>query len=207
MSFYSGCPSWVAAHRAEKTGYASGYHTASVLAEEKIKKLVLSKINPETKKQFEIQLKEELKKQIDLEKEEILNKEKIRLQKSITKEVTKEVYNKVIKEVEEYKTKIKDKDNIIFLPNLKIIVDNSKYDGRVENFVGKKFESMGYEVEYCMSVGKGHPDLICKKGLEQLYVEVKSPTDGLHLNQAKWILQNKNKQFILYFIDKWENSL
>ena len=103
--------------------------------------------------------------------------------------------------------KIKTESNIIFLPNLKIIVDKMpNYKIKVEEYVGKKFEEMGYEVTYCMHYRNGHPDLICKKGLEVLYVEVKSSTDGLRLSQAKWILNNKDKQCLIYFLDGIRNE-
>jgi Holliday junction resolvase-like predicted endonuclease len=204
MSFGRGCPSWVAEHRGKQVGYRSGYSDGLSKADELIKKKILAKINPELKAQFEQEIKTRIEEQFIQEKDVLLTKERKKLEKELRKEIKEELYKDIYDELrnkfKEYKTKTQDE--LILLPNLKIVIDYvDSYNGRVEKYVGKKFEDLGYEVEYCMGYGKGHPDLIIKKGLELIYVEVKSPSDSLRLGQAKWILEHKDEKIMIYFLD------
>ncbi len=92
------------------------------------------------------------------------------------------------------------KEQSIFL-NIKTIIEKQKGDKDPEQYVKKRFEYQGYECEDCRMAGGGHPDYIFRKNKEILYVEVKSPSDGLKMNQAKWMLQNPDKNIILFYVD------
>ena len=131
-----------------------------------------------------------------------------KVENMVKEEVNKELTEKFRIELEKFKTSIKNKDDIILLPNLKIIIDYVPYGEGInsEEFVKNKFESMGYKVINATRYCGGHPDLICENGLNRFFVEVKSPSDSLRLNQAKWILNNKDKEVILYLLDYEENQ-
>lgn len=85
--------------------------------------------------------------------------------------------------------------------NLNIIVEKVKEIVNAEDYVRNRFEEQGYETQDCRMVGGGHPDFIFRKGMDVIYVEVKSDVDGLKINQAQWILQNKDKKVIVYYVD------
>ena len=92
------------------------------------------------------------------------------------------------------------KEQSIFL-NIKTIIEKQRGFQNPEEYVIERFENQGYECEDCRLAGGGHPDFIFRKGGESIYVEVKSPSDGLKMNQAKWMLQNSDKKIILFYVE------
>lgn len=78
----------------------------------------------------------------------------------------------------------------------------NEYSIYPENYVREKFEKMGFLIEDMRNKGRGHPDFICEKNNRVIYLEVKANSDGLNLNQLKWMLENKDKKIIIYHLIK-----
>lgn len=75
-----------------------------------------------------------------------------------------------------------------------------------ENEIGAILQNMGYIDSFKRwSATKGEPDLLAKRGNEELYIEIKINQDGLRKDQVKWFLENNNKKIILCFAT--ENKL
>lgn len=201
MSFYGsgGCPSWVAQARGRVEGRASGYVAGYNTAIEEYKLKYYKKISPKLKAKILEEIKAEIK-------NEELDKLTEKLRIDITEEISKKLNEEMYEKLEKYQSEL-NKDTNIFLPNLNIIIDSP--NDRIidaEEYVSQKFESMGYKTKDCRILGKGHPDFIFIKGKERIFVEVKMQGDGLKINQANWILNNKSKRIIVYFVYKNESS-
>lgn len=124
-----------------------------------------------------------------------------KLRKDITEQVTRIIYDDAFDKLEKELGSLKNKDSVVMFPNLSIIYEKDNvsitdYEIHVKNV----FERMGYQSRDCRFVCGGHPDWIFTKDMERIYVEVKSPTDGLRPMQGAWILKHPDKKVIIYYI-------
>lgn len=110
-------------------------------------------------------------------------------------------YAQAIQIHKELQTIEKEPQEDSIIVNLDIIVDKTHLLVSPDDYVIDKFRKKGYNCQDCRMAGQGHPDFIFRKGNEIIYVEVKSEFYGLSLSQAKWILQNKDKKVILYYVE------
>lgn len=115
--------------------------------------------------------------------------------KKLNPEMKEKLLNNIQEDISFFEKTIKELD----LTNLSIIIETIETSD-CEDYVRKKFKAMGYRAIDCRKYRKGHPDFIFKKFKEKIYVEVKADNDGLRLSQLNWILNNKDKKIIIYFI-------
>lgn len=91
-----------------------------------------------------------------------------------------------------------DTPNATF-PNLKIIFDKKLLgDMNSEKYVATVYRGEGWAVTKA-NYGNGHPDLICTRGQDTLYIEVKRHQDFWRRNQIEWYMKNNEKWYVLYY--------
>ena len=125
------------------------------------------------------------------------------------------VVNLVSKKVREYNLKELLEEGY---PELKEVLMKLAEEGiEIDNFSGKislnNLEEKIFSILFkdweltdtrrIWSSEPGHPDFILQKGDRKIYCEWKNHTDGLRLNQLKWIIKHEDEEiFIIWIEDK-----
>lgn len=89
------------------------------------------------------------------------------------------------------------------IENIKFIYHEIDVFSKVnaEDFVLRFYQNLNHEVFYSGTIFKrqvGIPDLYVKD--ENYFIEVKTNGDGLRAEQLKWILENKDKEVVVFFL-------